>query len=223
MKIICVGYRTWALNIYDELARKISHPLLIMRSKEQYQEDLIFDFKPDLVLYYGWSWHVSDRIVEEFTCVMLHPSRLPEYRGGSPIQNQIKAGLLMTKATLFLMSKKMDAGPIINTAPLSLKGDMPQIFAALELVGLKMTLEMIDNGCSTHPQVEEDATYFSRLNPNDSEITLKDFETSSGVDLYNKIRMLTGPYPRAFFRTTDGKLLIFDKVRLADFSQKTHM
>ena len=91
MRIACIGYRDWALNIYDELAQTEDHLFLIFRSKSQFREDIIRDFKPDLVLFYGWSWIVSSDLLKEYTCLMLHPSPLPRYRGGSPIQNQIIA------------------------------------------------------------------------------------------------------------------------------------
>ena len=46
---------------------------------------------PDIVLFYGWSWKVSEKLINKFDCLMLHPSPLPKYRGGSPIQNQIRS------------------------------------------------------------------------------------------------------------------------------------
>ena len=44
---------------------------------------------------------------------MLHPSALPKFRGGSPIQNQIIRNIKNSKVTLFKMNEKIDAGPII--------------------------------------------------------------------------------------------------------------
>ncbi len=77
MRIACVGYREWALNIYDALANSTDHTYLIFRSKLQYNEDALRDFKPDLVLFYGWSWFVTETLLSDFTCLMLHPSPLP--------------------------------------------------------------------------------------------------------------------------------------------------
>ena len=92
MRIACVGYREWALNIYDALANNTDHTYLIIRSQAQFDEDSLRDFKPDLILFYGWSWYVAETLLQDYTCLMLHPSPLPKYRGGSPIQNQIIAG-----------------------------------------------------------------------------------------------------------------------------------
>ena len=100
MRIACVTYRDWALEIYDSLARQVDHVMLIIRSKEQYSEELIKDFKPDLILFYGWSWLVGEDLITQYKCVMLHPSPLPKYRGGSPIQNQIINGEIASAVSL---------------------------------------------------------------------------------------------------------------------------
>ena len=89
MKILCVSYREWALNIYENISKKPEHEFLIIHDHESYSDELVDKFSPDLILFYGWSWLVSKEIINNYQCVMLHPSPLPKYRGGSPIQNQI--------------------------------------------------------------------------------------------------------------------------------------
>ena len=90
MKIACVGYRDWALNIYKKLLDAFpEHEFLLQDSKVNYSEEEIHKFKPDYILFYGWSDFVNTELLTAFDCLMLHPSPLPKYRGGSPIQNQI--------------------------------------------------------------------------------------------------------------------------------------
>ena len=59
---------------------------------------------------------------------MLHPSPLPKYRGGSPIQNQIIDGKLHSAVTIFLMDNGIDTGPIAEQKYLSLEGTIEKIF-----------------------------------------------------------------------------------------------
>ena len=110
MRVACIGYRQWALNIYDALEKYTDDLYFICRSKLEFNESSIRDFNPDLILFYGWSWIVSDRILTDYKCIMLHPSPLPKYRGGSPIQNQIIAGEKKSKVTIFIMNSEIDAG-----------------------------------------------------------------------------------------------------------------
>ncbi len=91
MRIICVGYRKWALDIYDEIAKKTKHTTLIIRKKSQYNENVLYDFKPNIVFFYGWSWTISKKIINKFVSMMLHPSPLPKYMRGNHLQNKIIA------------------------------------------------------------------------------------------------------------------------------------
>ena len=213
MRIACIGYRDWALGIYDELARQTDHQYLIFRSRAQFDESVLNDFKPVLVLFYGWSWIVNDSIIEDFPCIMLHPSPLPKYRGGSPLQNQIIAGEKQSAVTLFLMDKGVDTGSILAQKSYSLEGSLDEIFERISCLGVELTLEIISNGLRPVPQNNEEATCFQRRAPEQSEITIEEIQGESADYLYNKIRMLQSPYPNAFIRTSDGKkLLILDAV-----------
>ena len=100
MRIACIGYREWALKIYTNIQKKSDHIFLNIKNFETYSDQIIKDFSPDLVMFYGWSWIVSKELIENFTCLMLHPSPLPLYRGGSPIQNQIIEGRKTSKVSI---------------------------------------------------------------------------------------------------------------------------
>lgn len=208
MRVACVGYRDWALNIYDKLARETDHTFLIFRSKAQFKVDVLDDFKPDLVLFYGWSWIVSADLLERHTCLMLHPSPLPRYRGGSPIQNQIIAGEASSKVSLFVMTEELDAGDLVGQEDLSLIGTLDDIFKRIEDSGFELTCHILEHGMQRVPQDNSVATYCKRRSPSDSEITAEELASKPAEYLFNKIRMLADPYPNAYILTTDGKKLV---------------
>lgn len=208
MKIACVGYRDWALNIYDRLAGSTDHTFLIFRSKAQYKADALDEFKPDLVLFYGWSWIVPTDLLERHTCLMLHPSPLPRYRGGSPIQNQIIAGETISKVSLFVMTNELDAGDIVGQKDLSLAGSLKEIFKRMEDAGVELTQNLFEHGLQHVPQDLALVTYCKRRAPADSEITIEDLTSQPAEYLYNKIRMLADPYPNAYITCVDGNRLI---------------
>ena len=64
MKIVCVGYRDWALEIYERL--KVfygnTHNIIIV-NKEEYSEAFLEKEKPDMVLFYGWSWKIKTSVI----------------------------------------------------------------------------------------------------------------------------------------------------------------
>jgi methionyl-tRNA formyltransferase len=216
MRIACIGYRDWALAIYDQLARETDHVFLILRSKVQFSESVITDFKPDLVLFYGWSWIVPIQIIDAYTCLMLHPSPLPRYRGGSPLQNQIIAGEKNSMVTIFVMTNELDAGDIVEQEPLSLEDSLDDIFDRIKDIGTWLTQRIINCGIKSIPQDQAKATYCKRRKPEDSEITADELKSKSAQFLYDKIRMLANPYPNAFIRTADGKKLMIMSANISE-------
>lgn len=209
MKIACVGYRAWAIDIYRDLKRELpEHEFFLQLSELDFCEVGLAEFEPDLVLFYGWSKIISDDLVTKYNCLMLHPSPLPKYRGGSPIQNQIIRGETKSAVTIFLMDEGVDTGPIAKQEELDLSGSLNDIFERISVIGLKLTLEIVREGLRVYEQDDENATYFSRRKAHESEITIDELSNQSSLYLYNKIRMLQDPYPNPYIKTIDGKKIV---------------
>ena len=215
MNIACITYRDWAIDIYDKIYDKYKdeHNFLICRKKDDFNADILKKFQPDLILWYGWSWIVEDIFVKDYESIMLHPSPLPKYRGGSPIQNQIINGEKTGAVTLFKMNEGLDKGDIYEQLPMSLSGTLDNIFSRISDLGFVATCNIIEDNYTLRTQDESKSSYYKRKSPKDSEITIKELETKSSEYLYNKIRMLADPYPNAFIRTCDGKKIYLLKSR----------
>lgn len=210
MKICCIGYRAWAIEIYNNL-RSDGYNVLIM---EEYDDKKIREYNPKYILFYGWSKIIDEKIIDDFKCIMLHPSPLPKYRGGSPIQNQIIRNEIHSAVTLFIIDKGIDTGDIIAQEYLSLDGNLNTIFKKITQIGLKLTKNILSNGYKRKKQNESEATYYKRRKPEMSEITLDELASKDSKYLYNKIRMLADPYPNAYIRTKDGKKIKLKNVEI---------
>ena len=143
MKILCCTYRDWANKIYHSLEQKLTDKTFIKINSMEFDYGHIETIKPDLILWYGWSKIIPKALLKKYYSVMLHPSPLPLYRGGSPIQNQIINGEEVSAVTLFKMDEGIDTGDIISQVPLSLKGDLQEIFARIVQLGTNQTRKMI--------------------------------------------------------------------------------
>jgi methionyl-tRNA formyltransferase len=211
-KILCVTYRSWATNIYNSLSEALpDYDFKIINTKEDFELSMVYDFNPDLILWYGWSWIVPDEIIDKYISLCLHPSPLPKYRGGSPIQNQIINGEKISAVTVFKMGKGLDDGDIISQLPFSLEGDIKDIFKRMSDLGFSATFDIITKGYLLKRQDHTKATAFKRRKLKDSEITIDEIQTKSAEYLHNKIRMLTDPYPNAYIKCNDGKKLYITK------------
>ena len=93
-----------------------------------------------MILFYGWSWKIKD-IYEKYKSFMLHPSPLPRYRGGSPLQNQIISGEKNSAVTIFKINEILDGGDIYFQKKMSLNGSLNQIFDKMVKIGTEGTLK----------------------------------------------------------------------------------
>ena len=50
---------------------------------------IIKKINPKIIFFIYWSKIVKEEIFDKYTCIQLHSSDLPKFKGGSPIQNQI--------------------------------------------------------------------------------------------------------------------------------------
>ena len=75
----------------------------------------INDISPDVIITAAYGGYLKKNILElpKYGCWNLHPSLLPQYRGASPIRSAIINGDKYTGNTIYRMTRKMDAGPII--------------------------------------------------------------------------------------------------------------
>jgi len=210
MKILCCTYREWAKNIYDNLENELSsHQFIRINSKEEYENTNIDLISPDVILWYGWSWIIPNSILTKYYSIMLHPSPLPKYRGGSPIQNQIINGETRSAVTLFKMDEGVDTGDVIFQKSFPMEGGLDEIFNYIIQIGTNLSINMFNNflNLKLKPQDNSNSTYFKRRTPCQSEITIEEIQTSTPKKLYNKIRALQHPYPNAFIKCKDGKKL----------------
>lgn len=125
---IYCGYSEWSQRIMMDCP-PIAH---FITSKEQLVKDVLELINPKVIYFFHWSWIVPKEIVNNFLCINFHASDLPKFRGGAPIENQIKRGVLDTKLTAHIMEEQIDAGPILMKWNLSLRGQKSDIISRIE-------------------------------------------------------------------------------------------
>jgi len=212
MKILCVGYRDWAKNIYFKLKKKKKkNQKFYFHFNKLNLEKKIYKIKPDYILFYGWSWYIKKKIFSKFKCLMLHPSALPKFRGGSPLQNQIIRNINSSAVTIFIINDILDGGDIVYQSKLSLRGTLEEIFKRISMIGFKATYKILNSKkIKQKKQNHSKATYFKRRRPEQSEITFNELRNSEPIYLYNKLRMLADPYPNPFIKIQNKKIIIKD-------------
>jgi methionyl-tRNA formyltransferase len=209
LRALFCAYRDWAVSVYENI--KESYPdLVLVRTPE----DLTSKFSSsewDVIFIVGWSWKVEPEIVNNCMVVGMHPSDLPDYAGGSPIQNQILDGITETRASLFKLNEKFDNGDIVDKERIDLSGHLTDVFDSIS----SATVLMIKRFMLSYPDIETSSQVGSgkkvrRIKPADSR--LKNPESPRGLmscrELWDFIRCREDPYPNAFFEDDTGRLVI---------------
>ncbi len=214
-KYLYVSYRDWAIKSHYEISLDIP----IVKSTEELISFLKNNNNIQYIFFVGWSEIIKNDILTNYSCFCIHPSMLPLYRGGSPIQNQIINRVLDSGVTMFKMNSKLDAGPIFSQKYLSLRGSLNDIFNRITYITADLIrtfiLELESSGeLKLQEQDESKASLFKRRKENQSELTLNELQNLTALDLYNKIRALDDPYPNAFIKCCDGEKLFIKKAYL---------
>jgi len=215
MKIWICAYRDWAIEIFNDLNDTFEN-IKSIKSQKDFEEKIDLFDDNDTFFFIGWSWIISDEIVKKFNCICMHPSSLPKYRGGSPLQNQIVNGETISAVTFFRMTEKLDAGNILWQKSFSLKNNLNDINLRIKTLTFSGIFDILNGNYKERVQDETQVTYFKRRTPEQSEISIDDIKTNNAKQLYNKIRCLQDPYPNAFIVCGDGKKLY---LKLADYEK----
>ena len=214
--ILICSYRDWALEINHNLITEFENKnisFITCKTNEEFNNYLEKSTEINAILFIGWSDIIPKEITDSYLCVCLHPSLLPKYRGGSPIQHQMISGENTSGISIFKMNEGLDKGPIYFQKEFKLKDkDINQVFESIIEIGSEGFIKLIDEIITDKPlkfieQNEKDATYFKRRTPEDSEIQIEDFDNFTAEELSNKINSLLDPYPNAFIVCKDGSKL----------------
>ncbi len=213
MNVVFAGYRKWALDAFVQVISRTKNQIGTPRIVSTPEE--LNRIEGSVILGAGWSWILPESVIEKNEVIaLIHPSDLPEYAGGSPIQHQIIDGIVDTKASLFKVTKDLDAGPIFLKEEMSLAGNMNQIFKSLTDASVLLMTKFISSypDLDEAPQVLSERVVKKRLQPKDSKIERKEFERHDTKKLYNLIRCREEPYPNVYIEDEKGRLY-FSKVR----------
>ena len=181
--------------------------------------ELLQELNPDIIVVAAYGKLLPPYVIDypKYGCINIHGSILPKYRGAAPIQRAVLNGDCETGITFMKMNYGMDTGDIlkiekVKISELDCTGD---IFDRLAQVG-KDTIagtieEIVDGKLTAVAQNESEATYASKILPEDENIDW----SLTPAEVHNRIRGLA-PFPGAK-TTLDGKIVKIYASSFTDF------
>ena len=168
--------------------------------------------KPDLNIVAGFPYIIEKKIynIPKYGTINLHAGKLPEYRGGSPlnwqiINNEKKIGISIIKLT-----QKLDAGEIVSSKKFDLKNnhDIKRVHELSNKYFGLLTLNAIQKILKKKKFKKQDikkVKYWSQRKELDGFL---DFKTKKDVEVFNFVRAISKPYPCAFINYKKKKIKI---------------
>ena len=134
--------------------------------KERYME-IANQYKPDIVVCKAFGEIVPKEFLDypKYSCINIHFSILPKYRGAVPIQKAILDGEKETGISIMLMSEGLDEGDVLDIYKEEIKPDDTNISLRERLVKksakilLPVLREWIDGKIVPEKQEHSKATY----------------------------------------------------------------
>lgn len=148
-------------------------------------------------------------------CINIHPSKLPRWRGPSPIQYAIWKGDKETAVSVMSLVKEMDAGPILAQESVEITGrDFTQMNKILWEKGVQNLMQVLDGLSETGnlnpvPQDQEGVSFCKLLTKEEGKINWQ--QTAHEIDC--QIRGLN-PWPGTWCLDSEGKRLKIIKAAL---------
>ncbi|MCH9845455.1 MAG: methionyl-tRNA formyltransferase [Alphaproteobacteria bacterium] len=194
------GKKTQATDV-AKLAEQYDLPLFTPDRLDDALLAQLMAFKPDMMLVVAYGMKLPQNYCDscEWGAVNIHASLLPHFRGASPIQAAILAGMQETGITLMQMDAGLDSGGILMQESVSLPDNIttPELHDILKQLGQKMIIDYIQKGVkiTAIAQNETQVSYAPKITRNDGHI---DFKRDDAVTLCRKMRAFAG-WPGLWF------------------------
>lgn len=168
------------------------------------------ELDPDVAVVAAYGKILPSYILDypRYGCINAHGSILPRHRGASPIQRAIFEGDKTTGITVMYMNEGLDTGDMLLKAetPITDEDNFETLHDRLAQMGGETVAEVLrqfENGTAVREKQDDSlATYAAKITKADCNI---DF-SKSAREVFCQVRALS-PFPLAFTKTPDGRLL----------------
>jgi methionyl-tRNA formyltransferase len=178
--------------------------------------------QPDLGVVVAFGALIPEQAlaIPRFGWINLHFSKLPQWRGASPLQRDIISGATSAHLTVFELVAELDAGDIVAVRESPL-GSHETSGAALRRLGsegadlVEEVVRSLELGNLTAVPQQGNVTFAPKLSTADAQLTARSPVEKS----YNLFRGVT-PEPGAWIQSTSGRIKIIECSPLRDVHVK---
>jgi methionyl-tRNA formyltransferase len=122
---------------------------------------------------------LREDVLGRWTCLNVHFSLLPAYRGAAPVERALMDGVTRTGVTVMRMDAGLDTGPIVSAHPVDVdeEEDAGTLTARLAELGAAPLVAALDDlaagRMATRPQPEEGVSFAPKITAADRPLDLR--------------------------------------------------
>ncbi|MGM0408660.1 MAG: methionyl-tRNA formyltransferase [Bacteroidota bacterium] len=185
--------------------------------------ELITELNPDLIVVAGWSELLSNELINipKKGTIGFHPSKLPKDKGRSVLAWQMEEGYTETALTMFYYCDIPDGGDIIGQEKIFISKD-DYINDVLNKVDeatynlMHAYFPLLRQNKITAQKQDNTNSNFRRLRKEKDDIINWN---KTSLEVYNKIRAISNPYPGAvFFDEENNKCKVWKAEIIENFN-----
>ena len=203
-------------NPVKEKAMELGIPFITAEKLGEEEAQKIKSVSPELFVVVSYGVIIPESVLSIVNCAInVHPSKVPYYRGASPIIRQIMDGVKESAVSIIKVSKRLDRGDIILQRPFEIsetdtRADVEEKVIRIGTALLREAIEKVQaKGCTGIPQKGK-GTYAKKIMKEDEKIDWR----QSALKIYDKVRALyPSPCAYVFFR---GKRVKIRRASLFD-------
>lgn len=196
LKVIFLGTPDYLNPIVQSLNGNFDLIKTIRSPKESLDE--IKNLQPDLLVVASFGKIIPQEVLEipKFGAINIHPSKLPKYRGPSPIQSQILEGVTDSAISFIIMDSQMDHGPIIHQEPFEIKSENTFESLLVSMFGKSAEIlptlinSLVEGKSNPITQDDLEATFCKEIEKEDGYFDIENLPDSQTLD-----RMIRAYYP----------------------------
>jgi len=181
------------------------------------ERDKLTALKPDIIIVAAFGQILPRPVLElpRYSCLNIHPSLLPKYRGVSPVPAAILNGDEFTGVSVMMLDRGVDTGPVLVQAQTSITrwDTTGSLTEKLSRIGAQLLLEILPHWFEGQvtPQTQDNAqaTYTRMIDKEAGEIEWN----QPAVELWRQVRAYQ-PWPGSYTQWQGKQLKIIEALPL---------
>ena len=207
----------------SKISKKNKIPTLVTKNANSSRAiKWISNIEPDIILCIGWPQILKGELINlpKLYTIGYHPTNIPENRGRHPLIWSLVLGLKNMVSTYFVISERVDYGPILSKRKVAIKksDNARSMYLKLEKAASIQIISILS-------EIKKNKLIIKSIRNNNGNIWRRRYDLDGKVDwrmtsnaIYNLTRALNFPYDGSYFVYKEKKYTLI-RTKIVKFNK----